>query len=57
MAIEVTDVAAAVERLRAAGATLRSRGPVAIEGDGDWAGVTCLYAADPDGFTVELLQR
>ena len=57
VAIEVTDVAAAAERLRAAGATLRSRGPVAIEDDGDWAGVTCLYAVDPDGFTVELLQR
>jgi hypothetical protein len=37
--------------------TIRSRGPVAIEDDGDWAGVTCLYVTDPDGFTVEVLQR
>ena len=47
----------AAERLRAAGVTIRSRGPVAIEDDGDWAGVTCLYATDPDGFTVELIER
>jgi catechol 2,3-dioxygenase-like lactoylglutathione lyase family enzyme len=57
VAIQVADVVAAAERLRAAGVAIRSRGPVAIEDDGDWAGVTCLYATDPDGFTVELLQR
>jgi diaminopimelate decarboxylase len=57
VAIEVADVAGAVERLRGAGAAIRSRGPVAIENDGGWAGVTCVYAVDPDGFTVELLQR
>jgi catechol 2,3-dioxygenase-like lactoylglutathione lyase family enzyme len=57
LAIEVADVAAAAERLRAAGVTLRSRGPVAIDDDGDWAGVMCLYATDPDGFTVELIER
>jgi hypothetical protein len=57
VAIEVADVAGAVARLGGAGAAIRSRGPVAIEHDGDWAGVTCVYAVDPDGFTVELLQR
>jgi diaminopimelate decarboxylase len=57
LGIQVADVAAAAERLRGAGVTIRSRGPVAIEDDGDWAGVTCLYATDPDGFTVELIER
>ena len=36
---------------------IRSRGPGAIDDDGDWAGATCLYAIDPDGFTVELIER
>jgi diaminopimelate decarboxylase len=57
VAIQVSDVAATAERLRAAGVTMRSRGPVAITGDGEWAGVRCLYATDPDGFTVELVER
>jgi diaminopimelate decarboxylase len=57
VAIQVADVASAVARLREAGVTIRSSGPVAIDDDGDWAGVTCLYATDPDGFTVELVER
>jgi catechol 2,3-dioxygenase-like lactoylglutathione lyase family enzyme len=39
-----------------AGVTVRS-GPVLIEDEGDWHGFRCVYALDPDGFTVELLQR
>ena len=50
-------MASAAARLRAAGVTIRSSGPVTIEDDGDWAGATCLYATDPDGFTVELIER
>jgi catechol 2,3-dioxygenase-like lactoylglutathione lyase family enzyme len=57
VAIQVADIAGALSRLRAAGVAIRSSGPVAIEDDGDWAGVTCLYATDPDGFTVELIER
>jgi catechol 2,3-dioxygenase-like lactoylglutathione lyase family enzyme len=57
LAIQVADVASVVARLRAAGTTIRSPGPVTIADDGDWAGVTCLYATDPDGFTVELVER
>jgi hypothetical protein len=29
---------------------------VALHG-GDWDGVSCLYASDPDGVTVELVSR
>ena len=39
-----------------AGVSVRSE-PVLIEGDGDWSGVRCFYAVDPDGFTVEILER
>jgi hypothetical protein len=35
---------------------VRSARPVRLHG-GDWDGVTCLYASDPDGLTVELPER
>jgi len=31
--------------------------PVEIREDGDWDGVRALYAVDPDGVTVELVER
>jgi catechol 2,3-dioxygenase-like lactoylglutathione lyase family enzyme len=51
--LEVDDIDDLVERLRAAGVPLRSDGAVRIA-DGDWAGWRDVYAADPDGVTVEL---
>ncbi|MFN8234087.1 MAG: hypothetical protein U0V56_11690 [Actinomycetota bacterium] len=43
------------KRMRSAGFHPRSA-PVTIE-PGDWFGCRCLYVSDPDGFTVELLER
>jgi diaminopimelate decarboxylase len=54
--VQVADLAAVLERLRAAGARIRSRRPTTLHG-GDWDGVTCLYVDDPDGLTVEVVQR
>jgi catechol 2,3-dioxygenase-like lactoylglutathione lyase family enzyme len=54
--IVVDDIAAVVERLRAAGAPLRSPEPVTIAA-GSYAGWLAVYAADPDGTSVELFQR
>jgi diaminopimelate decarboxylase len=56
LALEVDDVDAAYDRLIAAGVTVRSA-PTLIEDDGDWHGFRCCYTLDPDGFTVEVLQR
>jgi catechol 2,3-dioxygenase-like lactoylglutathione lyase family enzyme len=56
LALEVDDIDAAHQELVDAGVTVRS-GPVLIEDEGDWQGFRCVYALDPDGFTVELLQR
>jgi catechol 2,3-dioxygenase-like lactoylglutathione lyase family enzyme len=54
--LAVPDLEAALERLAAAGTPVRSARPVRIHG-GEWDGVTCLYATDPDGLTVEVLER
>jgi catechol 2,3-dioxygenase-like lactoylglutathione lyase family enzyme len=54
--LAVPDLEAAIERLAAAGTPVRSARPVRIHG-GEWDGVTCLYATDPDGLTVEVLER
>jgi diaminopimelate decarboxylase len=43
-------------RLREAGVPLRSE-PVVIDDAGDWQGVRCFYAEDPDGTVVELIER
>lgn len=51
----VADLNETCRRLRQAGAATRS-GPVELQEEGAWQGVRALYAADPDGFTVELLQ-
>ena len=52
----VGDVDAAYERLTAHGCTPSSR-PVTIEEPGSaWDGVRAIYACDPDGRTVEILE-
>jgi diaminopimelate decarboxylase len=56
MSLRVDDAAAVHGRLVEAGVAVRSS-PVLIEDDGDWNGVRCFYALDPDGFTVEILER
>jgi catechol 2,3-dioxygenase-like lactoylglutathione lyase family enzyme len=54
--VAVPDLAGALERLERAGVPIRSARPVRLRG-GEWDGVTCVYAVDPDGLTVELLER
>lgn len=43
--------------LRAAGAELQSAAPVALEEPGFWHGARVVYVRDPDGATVELIER
>jgi diaminopimelate decarboxylase len=56
LALRVEHIDAIAARLRAAGMPARSE-PVTIEDPGDWFGCRCLYVSDPDGFTIELLER
>lgn len=56
ISLQVNDVDAAHARLREAGVAVRSE-PVTICAPGAWEGVRCFYASDPDGVTVELIQR
>lgn len=53
--IGVEDLASEYERLVAAGVRFRSE-PIHIT-EGPFAGVRAVYAEDPDGYTVELLQQ
>ena len=55
ISLRVDDIEAAHGRLAAAGVSLTGP-PVLIEAEGPWQGVRCLYATDPDGVNVELLQ-
>jgi catechol 2,3-dioxygenase-like lactoylglutathione lyase family enzyme len=55
ISLRVPDADAACERLREAGASVRTD-PVTIESPGAWDGARAFYAADPDGVTVELIQ-
>ena len=57
LALLVDDVAAFHARLAAAGVATRSDEPVLVTGFGGWVGVKVLYALDPDGVTVELVER
>jgi catechol 2,3-dioxygenase-like lactoylglutathione lyase family enzyme len=54
--LAVDDIDAAYRRLVDAGVTVRSA-PVQISEAGDWSGVRSLYALDPDGVTIELVER
>jgi catechol 2,3-dioxygenase-like lactoylglutathione lyase family enzyme len=56
LCLEVEDLAAEYQRLSAIGAAFRNPGPVEI-GDGSLAGSKAVYFRDPDGITIELLQR
>jgi catechol 2,3-dioxygenase-like lactoylglutathione lyase family enzyme len=56
LALEVDDIDAAYERFVEHGVHVRSA-PVTIEDEGAWRGCRACYAAGPDGFTVELIQR
>jgi catechol 2,3-dioxygenase-like lactoylglutathione lyase family enzyme len=54
--LAVNDVVGARDRLLAAGARVLSD-PVRIEEPGDWYGAKTLYALDPDGTWIELVER
>ena len=54
IAFATDDLGSAYARLQAAGTPTRSS-PVTIS-SGDWAGAASLYAVDPDGVTIELVQ-
>ncbi|HET6171148.1 MAG TPA: VOC family protein [Gaiellales bacterium] len=56
LALRVDDVDALYGRLVAAGVTVPGR-PTTITAPGAWTGARCVYAQDPDGRTVELVQR
>lgn len=56
ISLRVADVSAIHQRLREAGADCRSE-PVAIEAAGAWNGSRAFYVTDPDGVTVELIER
>jgi len=53
--LSVQDIDALHDRLVDAGVEVVS-GPVALREDG-WKAVRCLYAKDPDGVTIELVER
>ncbi|MBS1862232.1 MAG: VOC family protein [Actinobacteria bacterium] len=54
--LQVADADGAYAALRRAGVTTFSP-PVEIGDEGHWQGCRCLYALDPDGMTVELIER
>jgi glyoxylase I family protein len=56
LALRVGDVDALYEKLVAAGVTVPGQ-PTTITAPGAWQGARCVYAEDPDGRTVELVQR
>jgi diaminopimelate decarboxylase len=56
ISLRVPDADVACERLRAAGVSVRSD-PHTVDAPGAWHGVRAFYAADPNGVTVELIQR
>ena len=56
LALRVDDVDAVCTRLLAAGVTVPGR-PTTISARGPWSGARCVYVEDPDGRTVELVQR
>ncbi|MDP9256574.1 MAG: VOC family protein [Actinomycetota bacterium] len=56
LALRVGDVDALYARLVAAGLTVPGQ-PTTITAPGSWNGARCVYVEDPDGRTVELVQR
>ena len=56
LALTVDHLGAVLGRLRSAGVTPRSD-PVELEAPSWWAGARVVYVNDPDGVTVELVER
>jgi catechol 2,3-dioxygenase-like lactoylglutathione lyase family enzyme len=56
LALAVDDIQAYKDRLDQAGATI-SNDVVTLTEDTDWNGARTLYAHDPDGVTIELIER
>jgi catechol 2,3-dioxygenase-like lactoylglutathione lyase family enzyme len=56
LALRVDDVDAVCARLAAAGVKVPGR-PTTLTARGPWRGARCVYVEDPDGHTVELVQR
>jgi glyoxylase I family protein len=56
LALRVDDVDGLCARLAEAGVNVPGR-PTTITAPGAWQGARCVYAEDPDGRTVELVQR
>jgi catechol 2,3-dioxygenase-like lactoylglutathione lyase family enzyme len=54
--IAVDDIVPAVKRLRDADALI-SRDVVTLTEDSDWNGAKIVYGRDPDGVTIELVER
>ena len=54
--IRVDDLPATLSRLRKSGFEPRTE-PVQLESPAWWRGATCVYVTDPDGTTVELVER
>jgi diaminopimelate decarboxylase len=57
VALVVTDLDAALERLRAHGFQSRAAPVTLDDHDGAWKDVRIAYVPDPDGFVVELIER
>lgn len=56
LCLEVDGLDEVVDRLRGGGTPILSDRPVRIP-FGDWEGFRCVYVKDPDGITLELVQR
>jgi lactoylglutathione lyase/glyoxylase I family protein len=56
IALRVDDVVATLAHLRQGGVTARAD-LVEIPGPAAWRGARCVYVQDPDGVTVELIER
>ncbi|MDX6598192.1 MAG: glyoxylase family protein [Gaiellales bacterium] len=56
LALRVEDVDALWERLTAAGVPVAGR-PTTVTSPGAWHGARCVYAEDPDGHSIELIER
>jgi catechol 2,3-dioxygenase-like lactoylglutathione lyase family enzyme len=57
IALAVDDLDAAAARLRAADVVLRSDPVTLADAGPHWTGARVVYTVDPDGVTVELVQR
>ena len=56
LALRVDDITSVLRGLRGAGVMPRSS-PVEIQEPAWWQGAKCVYVTDPDGVTVELVER